>query len=119
MRKLLVGVDGSERSFDALRWGHRLAGAVGAELTAVVAGSRDAAAAFDIPGDDVDGHAISEACEKRIADMGLAGTTTSVVDGSPSAVLHEAAAADAHRRSACADAVPGARGGKLCAPRAV
>ena len=92
MRKLLVGIDASQRSYDALRWAHGLAGAIDAGVTALVAANRDTAAAFGIDAEvSEDARAITEALEKRVADMGLSGIETLTVEGPPSAVLHGAA----------------------------
>ena len=93
MKKLLVGVDGSQRSFDALRWAKQLADSLALTTTTVTATGHDTAAVFslsgDTPSDDLE--AITDAVAKRIADMGLGDVEVEVVAGAPSAVLHEAA----------------------------
>ena len=97
-RRIVVGIDGSESSMQALRWALRQATATGATVQAVGSWEWPATAAAGgvMPYLDLAGttqQAVQDAVSKATAGVGFPSETvqTRVVEGHPSRVLVEAA----------------------------
>lgn len=94
MEHILVAIDGSQRSIDALRWGKELADRMGVGTTAMTIWGPGTHLAFDVPKHLPGGEApavYGEALEKSIAEAGLVGVDLVAMEGRASGVLHEAA----------------------------
>jgi nucleotide-binding universal stress UspA family protein len=91
VKRILVGLDGSAASLDALRWAVRLAGAADADVTAVNAFAPGTSELSPDYAKVLRGEA-----ERRLADWCAAATSPGsvdslLVDGDPNALLHAAA----------------------------
>ncbi|MFZ2176054.1 MAG: universal stress protein [Rhodococcus sp. (in: high G+C Gram-positive bacteria)] len=94
-RRIVVGVDGSESSIDALRWAARLAGPLGADIEAVAAWEFPTYYGLAaVPADyrpDVDAAQIlTDSLTSAFGDTAPAGLHESVREGHPARVLVEA-----------------------------
>jgi nucleotide-binding universal stress UspA family protein len=96
-RRIVVGVDGSAASLDALRWAGRLGTALGCELDAVTSWAYPMSYGMTalpvewIPADDA-ARALATALESAFGDDRPEGLRSRVVEGNPAAVLIEASA---------------------------
>ena len=96
--RIVVGVDGSEPSKDALRWAKKQADATGAELVAVAAWSYPVASYPTLAGYVPMGDALDMESESRVAleqvvkeTLGDAPVTLTVVEGHPANAIVDAA----------------------------
>jgi nucleotide-binding universal stress UspA family protein len=92
--RIVVGVDGSEPSLQALRWAARQAALTGANLEAVIAWELPSAYGWGIPGvpEDVDfqepaARALAEAVSAALPPDQAQGVTQTVVLGNPAQVI--------------------------------
>jgi nucleotide-binding universal stress UspA family protein len=96
-RRVVVGVDGSESSIDALRWAERLAGGLGAEIDAITTWQYPTSFAM-VPGlPDWDpqadaGRLLADAIRAAFGETPPPGLRAQVREGHPAAILVDAAA---------------------------
>jgi nucleotide-binding universal stress UspA family protein len=96
-RPVLVGVDGSASSKDALAWAARYAGLTGAPLEVVIVWHMPTALGWETPipaewSPETDARMILETeVEEVLGSAHPAGTTLSVLEGPPAKVLNELA----------------------------
>jgi nucleotide-binding universal stress UspA family protein len=93
--RIVVGIDGSEQSLDALRWAGRLAARFGSRLDAVTAWEYPTSYGWTSiapdwnPADDM-AKVLDEAVEKVFGDQPPAGLERHVREGAPAKVLLDA-----------------------------
>jgi nucleotide-binding universal stress UspA family protein len=96
VERIVVGVDGSPASLQALRWAAGQAALTHASVRAVTSWSQPAGYAMEYVGDDIDwaenGRAILDDALAAVGDETSAGVERSVVEGEPAHVLVDASA---------------------------
>ncbi|WP_435271431.1 universal stress protein [Streptomyces sp. 1222.5] len=96
-QRVVVGVDGSPSSYEALRWGVRYAALVGGTLDAVTAWEQPGLYGWSAPAvdTDIDVDEARERMTRELTDVlggeGAAAVTTHIAHGNPAEVLLRAA----------------------------